>query len=111
MNKKSVKKRMSYKKKKIGNFFKAWQPEFPNFATPKLKKMYQKKDRVVSVSAGQGAYDPFPVYDATSFKYIEGHLGGGLGQPKVRGFKRTGGKRFKDEVKARAYAKKLLGGY
>ena len=102
--KRKVKKKMAYKKEGIGNFFKAWQPEFPNFYTPKLKKMYQKKDYVVSVSAGQGAFDPYPVYDATEFKYVEGKVG----KTPVRGFKRVGGKRFKSEVKARAEAKRML---
>lgn len=104
MMKKKVQRKM--KSKKIGSFFKAWQPEFPNFYTPKLKKMYQKKDHVVSVSAGQGAFDPFPVYDATDFKYVEGKVG----KTPVRGFKRLGGKRFKSEVKAKAEAKRMLRG-
>lgn len=89
-------------------FFKAYQKEFPNFYTPKLKKVLHKKDFVVSVSAGQGAFDKAPMYDATAFKFIKGRIGGDLGQPKVRGFKRLSGKRFKKEVKARAYANKLL---
>ena len=105
------KKMRKHKANDITHFFKAWQTEFPNFATPKLKKVMKKKDYVVSVSAGQGAVDPFPVYDATGFKYVEGNLGGSLGKPRVRGFKRLGGKRFKSEVRARAYAKKMLMGY
>ena len=99
------------KKKNVKGFFTAWQKEFPNFYTPKLKQVLAKNKKVVSVSAGQGAFDSNPMYDATSFKYFEGHMGGQLGQPLVRGFKRTGGKRFKSQVKAKLYAKKLFGGY
>lgn len=98
--------------KSVNRFFKAWQKEFPNFYTPKLKKVLQKKDYVVSVSAGQGAYDKYPVYDTTAFKMFHGRMKG-VYRPRgvsVKGFKRLKGKRFTEEVKARAYAKKLLRG-
>ena len=95
-------------KDKIRHFFKAWQKEFPNFKTPKLKKIIQKKDYVVAISGGRGIGEPSATYDATAFKYVKGRLSGQLGKPKVRGFKRVKAKRFKDEVKARAYAKKML---
>ena len=97
------------KKTNVKKFFRAWQTEFPNFYTPKLKDVLQKKKKVVSVSAGWGAFEKSPTYASTPFEYVEGHLGGSLGKPKVRGFKRLkGGKMFKSEVKARMYAKKLL---
>jgi len=100
------------KKTDVKKFFTAWQTEFPNFYTPKLKKVLQKGKTVVSVSAGHGAYEKAPTYASTPFKFVEGHLGGALGKPAVRGFKRLkGGKMFKTQVKARAYANKLLKKY
>ena len=102
---------MVSEKDKVRHFFRAWQKEFPNFKTPKVKKLLQKKNYVVSVSAGQGAYDPKPMYSATPFKFVKGNLkalDGGVGV-KVRGFKRLkGGKNFKSQVEARAYGNKLL---
>ena len=97
-------------KRSVKKFFTAWQKEFPNFYTPKLKKVLQRnRNFLVSVSAGHGAYEKKPTYSATPFKYVEGHLGGSLGKPAVRGFKRLkGGRAFKSEVKARLHAKKLL---
>ena len=103
-------KKKTVRKPNTVRFFKAWQKEFPNFYTPKLKRVEHKKDFLVSVSAGQGAWDKSPVYDATAFKFVKGKMGGNLGNTSVRGFKRLGGRRFKDEVKARAYAKKMLRG-
>jgi len=104
-------KRKKAKKNGVNHFFRAWQKEYPNFYTSKLKKVLKKKDYVVSVSAGQGAYDPYPVYSATPFKMVKGKMKSvyGEGGVGVKGFKRLkGGKMFKDEVKARAYANKLL---
>jgi len=100
-------------KQSVRKFFTAWQKEYPNFYTPKLKKVLQKNRNIlISVSAGHGAYEKKPTYSATPFQYYEGKLGGSLGQPKVRGFKRLkGGRNFKSEVKARIHAKKLLSKY
>lgn len=96
----------------IKKFFSGWQKEYPNFKTPKVKKIMQKKNYVVCVSAGQGAYEKKPSYSATGYKLVQGKLKGALGQPKVQGFKRMkGAKMFKDEVKARMYAKKLMKKY
>ncbi|MCK5294187.1 MAG: hypothetical protein KAJ49_06000 [Arcobacteraceae bacterium] len=96
----------------IRKFFKKWQMEFPNFKTPKLKKMMQKDKHIVTISAGQGVLDRKPMYATTPFQFYEGRLGGALGKPSVKGFKRLkGGKMFKEEVKAKMYAKKLMRGY
>jgi len=102
---------MVSEKDKVRHFFRAWQKEFPNFKTPKVKKLLQKKDYVVVVGAGQGAYDKSPMYSASAFKFVKGQMkgvSGGTGV-KVRGFKRLkGGKNFKSQVEAKAYANKLL---
>jgi|LGOV01.1.fsa_nt_gb hypothetical protein len=102
---------MVSEKDKIRHFFKAYQKEFPNFKTPKVKKVLQKKDFVVTVSAGQGVGEPKPMYSATPFKFVKGYMKG-VTEKKgvaVRGFKRLkGGKNFKSQVEAKAYANKLM---
>lgn len=100
------------KQAEIKKFFKKWQMEFPNFKTPKLKKMMQKDKHIVTISAGQGVLEKQPMYATTPFQLVEGQLKGELGRPMVKGFKRLkGGKMFKDEVKAKMYGKKLMRGY
>ena len=100
------------KKSDVRKFFSSWQKEYPNFKTPKVKKIMQKKNYVFCVSAGAGALDKKPSYSATAYKLYQGRMKGALGKPKVQGFKRMkGAKMFKSQVEAKMYAKKMMKKY